>query len=365
MFEKYSIKTKIFYDFASSKDAQLIVDIIKNGYDNTYPYKEMEDVNEVKQMIESRGKKFVLFKNIQGHIVGTIAFVFDFIEKSCCLRYFVVKKRFQGHVKISTPLLDCINYIKNKYQGDILKWWAEIRTSNVKIQYLGEFCGFQPYAFLPNKDIFNNKIESNILEVCYEEYDLNKHRVKKLPLIIKEILPCFRYSCSKHGLMAFKKVKPRIRLDRKRVMENRKKIRILKEEDQFGYEYIKFYIKDSESFLKFTYTPFIQNIEKTEYKIKNEEELFVFLEVLINFMEKNDVRYVECFVSAYEPKHQKMFLKTVFKPRGYLPSWILDKNENLFKDIIVFNSYKGEINKGIKLIKGIRYFLSVLKVKFK
>ena len=67
-------------------------------------------------------------------------------------------------------------------------------------------------------------------------------------------------------------------------------------------------------------------------------------------IQKYNANYFECFVSAYKPTHQKIFHDAGFKSTGYVPCWYYNKKQDFFEDRIVFNYYKGSIDRNIKLI---------------
>ncbi|MHA1328692.1 MAG: hypothetical protein ACTSRH_15445 [Promethearchaeota archaeon] len=66
---------------ATPEDAEAIVDIYFDIYNGTYPYKEMEDVKEVRQMIESDEFEWLLFKNEEGDILGCFTYELDFFKR--------------------------------------------------------------------------------------------------------------------------------------------------------------------------------------------------------------------------------------------------------------------------------------------
>ena len=101
--------------------------------------------------------------------------------------------------------------------------------------------------------------------------------------------------------------------------------------------------------MKFLYTPTVQNIEKTKYQINNLEELFLLVQEFRNCIDELQVRYAEVFISAYEASHQKIFLDAGLYPRGYVPSWEYNKEKHYFMDSILFNYFKGNINKELKI----------------
>jgi len=74
-----------------------------------------------------------------------------------------------------------------------------------------------------------------------------------------------------------------------------------------------------------------------------------------------DINYTECFVSSYKPKHQKIFFNAGFRPRGYLPSWKYNYKMEKFEDQIVFNYFKGNIDKNMKIIPETNELLESLK----
>ena len=100
---------------------------------------------------------------------------------------------------------------------------------------------------------------------------------------------------------------------------------------------IKFTLEGSSSFFSFLYTPQVQNFEKTKYKVKSVEELFVFGQKFQEYRVKYNVRYLEVFISAYNPVHQKIFYNLGLIPQGYIPSWDYNDKEGVFEDSILFN----------------------------
>ena len=74
-----------------------------------------------------------------------------------------------------------------------------------------------------------------------------------------------------------------------------------------------------------------------------------------------DINYFQCFISAYDTNHQKIFYDEGFRPRGYVPSWKYNKEQENFEDQVVFNWFKGNIVKNIKLIPESEKMLQDLK----
>ena len=236
-----------------------------------------------------------------------------------------------------------------------------MRTNEIASQFSTSVIGLKPIGFLPNKDIFFNQIESDILHVIYDEEVLNKYRRKKDLKIIRQILNCYAYSNKRYHLGTPIIKNPNIKLNPKKLNRIKEKIVKRREKDKLGNEAITLSIKNSNSYFKFIYNPLSKNFEKTIYKINLLEELFAFIQELKELIQNMEINYFECFVSSYEPEHQKVFLDAGFKPRGYIPCWKYNKDKNLFEDQIIFNYYKGKIDKNIKLIPETKDLLQALK----
>ena len=94
---KHKNKISPILQIASPEDAKEITEIYRSLYNGTYPYKEMEDVDEVRAMIESPDCEWVLFKDKYNRTVGCFTFVLDFSDKKGYIRGLMVKKEFQGN----------------------------------------------------------------------------------------------------------------------------------------------------------------------------------------------------------------------------------------------------------------------------
>jgi hypothetical protein len=241
-------------------------------------------------------------------------------------------------------------------------WYGEMRTNEATSQFFTSQIGLKPIAFLPNKDIFFSHIESDILQVVYDEDALYKYRVEEKPKIIRQILNCYVYADKRYHLGTPIVENPNIEFDSFLQNEIKEKVIKISEKDRFNNEIITFSIKNSDSHFKFSYNPYSKNFEKTEYYVNSLDELSVFLQELKEIIDIMDINYFECFVSAYHPKHQKMFYDSGFLPRGYVPCWYYNKEQNSFEDRIVFNYYRGDIDNNIKLIPESEELIQNLKI---
>jgi hypothetical protein len=334
---------------ASVEDALDIVEIYKSVYDN-YPYKEMLDVDEIKKMILNDAVKWIMFLDRNGNSIGCFTFILDFKTKRGYIRGLMIKREFQGYFDAVKATMASFYVMWTRYKDKIYIWHAEARTAHAKSQYVAVISSLKPIGFFPNKDIFNNKVESDLFMITYDQRVLSEYRSNKIPKIIPQAENPFFYSTQRHNLGGFERVDPKIVLNNSEICKARKKMSRKIEKDNFGYETIKIEIKGSLSWFKFLHTPMVRNFEKTVYQVASLEELYVFIEEFKKCAEDLGVRYYECFVSAYQPEHQKLFFDAGLIPRGYVPSWAYNSDDDLFDDYIIFNSYLGDIDNNIRLV---------------
>jgi len=335
---------------AIPENAQEIVDICNEAYDGTYPYREMIDVEAVREKIKGPEYHWFLFKDTNDNTMGCFKFYLNFKERKGYLGGFTVKKKYLGFVDVVKAMIGMMIGMISKYKEDIMMWYCENRTAHSKTQFMVLLCGLRPVAFYPNKDVFFNKVESDLMEILYDERVLRNYRTNQTPEIIPEIKDCFDYSNDRYELGLAKIVSPDIKLNASKISFIKKKIITEVIRDKYGYEEVKISIKGSDSYIKFLYTPTVNNFEKTTYEINNLEELFSLVQEFKSYAKKLNIRYFEVFVSAYEPEHQKIFLDSKLCPRGYVPCWKYNQKKNNFEDYILFNYYEGEIDENIQLI---------------
>ncbi|MFW9825145.1 MAG: DUF998 domain-containing protein, partial [Candidatus Thorarchaeota archaeon] len=217
-------------------------------------------------------------------------------------------------------------------------------------------------GFYPNKDVFLGRVESDLMQILYDERALRKYRSKDIPSLIPEIESCFRYSDLRYGLGVYQEENPIIYLNKREVTKIQNQLEKSIVQDKFGYEEITLTLKGSSSYFTFLYTPQVQNFEKTKYKVANLEELYVFIQEFLQCKTELNVRYCEVFLSAYNPDHQQIFYDAGFMPRGYIPSWNYSKSKQCFEDSVLFNLFEGDISKDIQLIEQGQEFLQTIGV---
>jgi len=347
---------------AKPEDAQIISEIFKRVYQNTYPYKELESSQEIRKMIEDPDYNWIVFKINGDEIIGCIGIEFDSSVKSMTLHGFAIKKEYQGMTSLPKLLLAGWVALLNKYEKKALMWFGEARSAHSKSQFLGAYLGLKPIAFFPKKDIFFNREESEFLLILYDEDVLTKYRRKEIPKIIPRVLTCYSYALKKYQL-GFPELKNHLRLD-----FDDKKIKIIKqnliyqeENDDLGNSLITLSINNSDAYISFLHNPIVQIFEKTDYKVSNKEQLFVFIEEVKELIKKLKIRYFEFFASAYHPTHQVILYDAGLKAFGYVPCFKYIKEEDIFEDQIVFIYYKGKVTGDLKMIPETENFLKAIK----
>jgi hypothetical protein len=313
-------------------------------------------------MISNPNDQWLLFKIKPNKTVGCFGIHLENPQKKALLYGFIIKKEFQNIIDTIKTFTGCLLYFLKSYKNKILIWHAEVRTNDSTPQYVTSLCGLKPIAFFPNKDIFLNRVESEFLIITYDNRVLSQLRYKNEPRIIRQVLNCYSYTNKRYSLGLPIIENPDIQLNITYMRRIKKLIESKKEKDKIGNEFFVLSIKKSNSYLKFKHNPFSKNFEKMDYKINRLEELQLFIQEMQALMNKEKVRYAECFVSAYEPNHQKIFFDLGFKPRGYVPCWEYNKKKNVYEDRIVFNYYKGKISNDIKLISESKDLLKSLTI---
>ena len=350
--------------FATEEDAEEITQIFKEVYDNTYPYKKMESVSEVQRMISDPNYYWIVFKIKPDITIGCIGIHLDFEHKVANFFGFAFRKEFRQKVDIATASIACMVAPVYKFRDRILIWYAEIRSSFSSIQYLSKTAGLLPIAFLPNKDIFFNHPESEILFAIYDRNVLFNNRSSKKPEIISQAIFCYFYTFQKYNLeLPIIKNYENIESELNNSEIASKKTQLLKkvERDEFGNELITFSIKGTDSYFQFQYYKNIKIAEKTIFEVSTVEELQLFLIEIKAFISTSKLRYFEAYLSAYNSEHQALFFNAGFKPTGYIPAFKYNRTMNDFEDQVVFVHHEKELDKFVYLIPETEEFLKTIK----
>jgi hypothetical protein len=349
-------------------DEKGIVSVFKDVYLGAYPFREFEDESEILKMIEDPYFYWAVFRNNSNAIIGCIGLEIDLENKSGILHGLVFKRQFQGLTSLyklfTASLCSVLRIIKN----DILSVSCEVRSAHSITQHMGKILGFLPVAFLPNKDIFFEKEESEIIVIVYYEDALEKYRSLKTVKFPFQVLKSYNYAVQKLGILGPFKVKNYLKLayKEKKLNKCRKCFTTRVDKDKFDNELVEFAYSESQSFLNFFCNKYIGNIERISYSVASKEELFVFLEKLVQFIQENNIRYSDCFVSAYNALHQTIFLNAGFEAYGYIPAFKYNKMEKTLEDQVVFVYYKSQVDlERLQLIPETKELINNLKPLWK
>ncbi|MFX1356415.1 MAG: GNAT family N-acetyltransferase [Promethearchaeota archaeon] len=346
---------------AKPEDAYILADICKEVYENSYPYREMEDPTYVRKMIQSPEHHFVIFKTKEGEPAGCFRCALDFKQKKGYMGGFMVRPKFQGELDVVKAIMLSYIWMWTTFKNKILVWWCENRTAQTASQYITAVCGIHTVAFFPNKDIFYNQIESDVMGMIFVKRALREMRKKKRPKFIKSALNCFLYTNNLYNLGRFKIEKPNYFLDNSKIKQFQKRLKKKVLIDEYGYKYVTFTIEGTDSYLSFIHTTHLKNFEKAKYKVSCIEEFYLFVKQIKKSMKEFNIRYCELFLSAYKPEYQQIVYDEGFRARGYIPCWYYDKEFDEFEDAIVFNYYKGNLehlnllSEGQKLVKTLNF----------
>jgi len=351
--------------FATEEEAEEITQIFKEVYDSTYPYKKMESVSEVLNMIRDPNYYWIVFKLNSDIIIGCIGIHLDFKQKIGNLFGFAFKKKIRRNIDIATACIACIFAPVYKFRDEILIWYGESRSRILSPQYLTILAGLLPVAFLPNKDIFFNRLESEFLVIIYSKNVLINYRSLKKPELISQAIFCYFYAFQKYNLELptiknYENIESK--LNKSEVAY--KKTQLIKkvERDEFDNDLITYSIKGTDSYCEFLYYKNIKIVEKAIFKVRTSEELLLFLNEIKKFITTTKLRYFEVFLSAYNSEHQALFFKTGFKPTGYIPAFNYNKIEGKFEDQVVFVYYDSNLNQKMTLIPETEEFLKAIKI---
>ena len=326
---------------AKPKDAKEISQICKDVYQKSYPYKQIEDFSHVKKMIKKPQHHFILFI-VEQYIAGFFRCEIDFEHKKGYMGSFMLREQFHKNFDVVKAIMGSYYWMWSTFK-EVAIWHCENRTAHTASQFITAVCGINTIAIFPNKDIFYEEIESDVMGIIYRLDALKNLRSKKVPSLVEGSLDSFLYIDNLFQLGFFHLVSPQIKLDQKKIKKLRSLLTLHSSTDKYGYETHCFKFTGLQSYFTFLHTISIQNYEKAKYRVNSLEELYVFLEEVRKCIEEQEVRYCEFFVSAYEPEYQELFFEFGFQARGYAPCFLYNERENCYDDQVIFNLYKGKL----------------------
>jgi hypothetical protein len=353
---KEKIQTTI--QIAKPNESKEIASIFKELYCNTYPYKRMEDAIEIQKRIEESKTEWTVYKTDKGKIVGCFGGDLDFGLKKALLHGFVIRSDYHHIIDVLKASVVSFLYFWYSYRKQKHSWFGEVRTYSSVPQWGTAMYGLRPIAFLPNKDVFFEKIESEFLHAAYDKEIIRSLRSRETPKIILSVTKAYAFTTKKYKLGYPNVINPKIDVDKGKVIEFKAKIE--KEICRDKYDILNIKLNLANSFFRFEYNPYSNLIEKTYYKVKSLEELKAFLLKIKEFIITQNINYFQCFVSGYRPEEQQLFYNMGFKPRGYVPCWQYNPKKKVFEDSVLFNYYSGKLSDNLQLIPESQELLEML-----
>ena len=189
---------------AKSGDEKEITQIFKEIYNEGYPFKEFESESEILKMIEDPSFHWLVFRNSFGSIMGCIGLEIDHDNKRGIFHGLVFKRMYQGFTDFTKLFTASFCSLARIFEKEILSFSCEVRSAHSKTQFMGKYLGLLPIAFLPNKDVFFDKEESEILIISYREEALIKYRSPKTVKIPWQVLKSYHFASDKLNIGSFK-----------------------------------------------------------------------------------------------------------------------------------------------------------------
>ncbi len=198
-----------------------------------------------------------------------------------------------------------------KNRGAIEIFWTENRTAHLKSQIISEQSGMRPVGLLPNKDIFLEQRESDFLYMLYGMNTLKSRRQN--PQIVEAVSNIYDVIGKMFRLDPVEPITPNF------VHANGYAIKGNIENDKYNYIYCTYSAAGHQ--LKFVINPRTHVAENMWFPTDIDPTT---LKTLLKFAFENQqfmLDYTECYVSAYRPEIQQVFIDLAFHPTGYIPAW--------------------------------------------
>ncbi len=332
---------------AKVQDIPQLIDVNNSVYDGYYPYRDMLDVEYVKEFAQDTKNGFISVYDTEDKktIGGFFLLGVDHGQRKGFFRGLMVSPEHQHKLQLKSRVMETIYQGYKQYYQHVEMWYGETRTAHEKGQKWMEESGSRPCAFFPTKDIFTrDRIrESDVLEVVYTRSALSEFRNSN-PKILSYYKPlymhiseCFHLpivqtiSQNNNDLDCFKSNLQGIDLD----------CSITKEPDQYGnYSYI--FQTSNGSSMKFWVNKSISTAERTEFNVTSARELAILLQFLKSFFIKKQLEYFEIYVPADNVDYQLAFKNFGFSCFGYVPAWKWHADK--LNDCFVFGLYRTPIN---------------------
>lgn len=338
--QEFNLKERaIITDYQGKTGEALgIIQLYRNAYELTsadyidqvkYPYPEAFDPEWVHRTASSPDTIWkVVWDTLTDQPIGTGTILINRQDKKGYMRGIIIDPAYQGKGLAAFILVNAFKEVINEYRDVIKIFWTENRSAHPKSQKIAEASGMKPVGLLPNKDIFLDERESDILYVLYSMNTLKNRRPN--PTLVPAVLPIFEV------------VGRQFRLDDAipthvhSTFGNGFNPTGHVTADKYNYHFFTYTANGKQ--LKFVVNPRVMVAENTWFSPDIDPTT---LRTLLWFARQSlatVLYYMECYVSAFAPETQQAFVDAGFEATGYLPGWNVVDGQR--EDAVIFSWVK-------------------------
>ena len=316
-------------------DAENIVRLYNDIYNGNYPCREYLDEEWVKSQVGKLDKFYKIIVDQEDNFVGCGMMELDSRRgvlygraTAVCLKY--QEKGIMGGIGMQTA-----QQVMNELNGKIKMFYCLTRTTpgDTGMQRTLEKVGLRPIAILPDLDTGIGIRETEMFQALIFTPAFKKRR--KNPVVIPEL---------KNILKAVRKQYRQVKdysileVDNIPIIKNGIMIGTFEDVHEY-YTYIE--LSCNQNHIKIEINPKAESAEVLEYNCQDEEIFLLLLSKIVKKMRQRNIKYLESYVSAYEPTHQKAFIQAGFKATGYIP--IYDTVDGQYEDRVHMSWIPGEM----------------------
>ena len=277
-----------------------------------YPYPEALDPRWINRKARGRNAVWKVVTDTRyDTVVGSGTVLLTRKDQRAYVRSVMIDPEYQKLKLGRDVLVNTFQDIMQKYRDVIKLFWSESRTAHSGSQKIAEDSGFKPVGFLPNKDIFLGKRESDLLLVLYAMNALKSRRPD--PQLIPEVVPIYKAVAEQFRLP------PVVPVIAPTIDKNGYQVRGYIESDRYNYLHCRYHVAGR--ILKLKVNPRTQVAEEASFARTIDP---VILKALVSAALDSlspALYYMEFYVSAYRPVLQRVFADLGFHATGYIPGW--------------------------------------------
>lgn len=278
----------------------------------SYPYPEALDPEWIHKKGSSRNVVWKVVTDMRnGAVVGSGTVMLNRENQRAYVRGVMIDPDYQKYRIGSKVLVNTFREIIQTYRDVIKIFWNESRTAHSGSQKIAEDSGFRPVGLLPNKDIFLEKRESDLLMVLYAMNALKTRRPD--PQLIPEVLPIY------NAIVKRFRLNPVTPIHLPKIVSNNVQVKGNIQMDKYLYGHCV-YRADGEE-LSFKINPRTHVAEETCFSRDTDPKTLKTLVKMALDSLQPILYYLEFYVSAYDPPVQRVFADLGFQATGYIPGW--------------------------------------------